>query len=140
MEDEGLRRPTEGLPRVGILAAGELDVEAAAEFTGLGQRGDAERTDGRIAGPAAHPPEALLEHELEDHLSLGGHPAVSVEDEDQIPVVSAEFEAPGADAADGGAGARRFEPQVRLEPSQSPEFTSPGRRRYVQVGSGGLLN
>ena len=118
MEDEGIRRPTEGLSRVGMLAAGELDVEAAAEFTGLGRRSSAERTDGRIAGPAAHPPQLLHEHELEDHLGLGGHLPVSVEDEDQIPVVSAEFEAPGADAADGGAGARRFEPQVRLEPKE----------------------
>lgn len=49
---------------------------------------------------------------------LGGRPPVGVEDEDQIPAVRAEFEAPGADAADGGAGVRRLEPQVRLEPKE----------------------
>ena len=36
VEDEGLRRPTEGLPRVRILTTGELDIEAAAELTRLG--------------------------------------------------------------------------------------------------------
>jgi hypothetical protein len=101
-----------------MLAAGELDVEAAAELSGLGQRGGAERTDGRIAGPAAHTLQLLLEHELEDHVGFGGRLPVSVEDEDQVPVVSAEFKAPGTDAADGGTGARRFEPQVPLEPEQ----------------------
>ena len=116
VEEEGLRWPTEGRPRVCIFAASQLDVETAAEFTGLGQRGQTEQTDGRIGGPAAHPPQALLEGELEDHLGLGGHAPVAVEDDDQIPVVRTEFEAPGTDAADGGAGARRVEPQVRLEP------------------------
>jgi len=118
VQDKRLRRPTERRPRVRILAAGELDVKAAAEFTGLRQCGGAECADGRIAGPAAHLPDALLEHEIKDHLSLGGHPPVSVEHEDQIPVVGAEFDAAGADTADGGAGACRFEPQVRLEPEE----------------------
>ena len=51
-------------------------------------------------------------------VSLWGHPRVSAKDRGQLPVVSAEFEAPGADMADGGAGARRLEPQVRFEPKE----------------------
>jgi len=65
----------------------------------------------------------LLELELEDHLGLGSHPPVPVEYEDQIPAVSTEFEAAGADAADVCASARRVEAQVPLcNPSLCPEF------------------
>lgn len=118
VKDEGLRRPTEGRPRIRILAAGELDVEAAAEFAGLSQRGGVERADDWVARPATHPPEALLEQELEYHLALSGHAPVAVEDEDEVPTVSTEFEALGTNATDGGAGARRVEPQVGLEPEK----------------------
>ncbi|PIV81605.1 hypothetical protein COW53_03500 [bacterium CG17_big_fil_post_rev_8_21_14_2_50_64_8] len=101
MDDKGFRRPIEGFPRVGILATGELDVEAAAEFTGFGRRSGDERADDRVAGPAAHPPEALLEFEFEGHLGLANHPPVGVDNEDQIPAVSAEFDAPGPDEDPG---------------------------------------
>ena len=43
---------------------------------------------------------------------------VRVEDEDQVPVVSAELDSPGADAPDRGPRAGRFEPQVRLGPKE----------------------
>lgn len=82
---------------------GEFDVEAAAEFTGFGRRTDAERSCRRIAGPAAHPPGAILEHEFKHHLGLLANPSLAVKDDDQFPLIRTEFEAPGTDSADAGS-------------------------------------
>lgn len=115
VKDERLRRPAEIHSGGGVLTAGQLDVEAAAEFTGSGQSGAAERADGRIGGPATHSSQAVLEEQVEDHLRFGAHPPLVIDDDHQVPAVGSEFETAGTDVPDGGAGAARVEPEVRLE-------------------------
>ena len=51
-DGERCRRPIDSLPRLGILAGGEFDEEAAVEFVGAGPRGGAEKAGGTICGSA----------------------------------------------------------------------------------------
>ena len=67
-DGERCRRPVGSLPRLGILAGGEFDEEAAVELIGACSRGGVERTSGRICGSVAQShlsaPETQREHEV----------------------------------------------------------------------------
>ncbi len=111
-DGERCRRPLDSLPRLGILAGGEFDEEAAAEIVGACPRGGAELADTGIRRSAvqSHPPapETQREHEVR---SWSDAPfAVGLDGE--IPAVGPELEAVVFDAADLGATARVVEPQL----------------------------
>ena len=97
VKNDGMRRPTDGLPRTRILAGRKFDVEATAQLAGIDECYAAESTNGRITGLTTHPSNSVLKHELELDLRLSGHLSSSVELDDEFPVVSTELETPRID-------------------------------------------
>jgi hypothetical protein len=111
-DGERCRRPLDGLPRLGILAGGEFDEEAAAELVGACPRGGAEIAGGTICGLAAQShlpaPKTQREHEAR----LWSDPPFAVGLNEEVPTVGSELDAVVADAADLGATTRVVEPQL----------------------------
>ena len=111
-DGERCRRPLNSLPRVGILAGGEFDEEAADELVGAGALAGAEIAAGAICGLAAQShlpaPQSQREHEARPWCD----PAFAVSLDQEIPTVGAEFDAVVSDAADPGSTAPVVEPQL----------------------------
>ena len=111
-DGERCRRPVGSLPRLGILAGGEFDEEAAAELVGACPRGGAEIAGGTIGGSAVQShlpaPETRREHEMRPWRD----PPLAVGLDEEFPAVGVELEAVVSDAADLGTTARVVEPQL----------------------------
>ena len=106
------RRPLDSLPRLGILAGGEFDEEAAAEFIGACPRVGAEIAVGTICGSAVQShlpaPETRRKHEMRHWRD----PSFDVGLDEEFPAIGAELEAVVSAPADLGARARVVEPQL----------------------------
>lgn len=111
-DGERRRRPIDGLPRLGILASGEFDDEAAAELVGAGPRRGVEIAGGTICGSAAQShlpaPESQREHEVRTR----SDPPFAVGLDEEVPTVGPELDAVVFDAADLSATACVVEPQL----------------------------
>src|SRR5258705_7231882 len=128
-DGERCRRPLDSLPRLGILAGGEFDEEAAVKLVGACPRGGAEITGGGICGSAAQShlpaPESQREHEARPW----SDPPFAVGLDEEVPSVGSELDAVVSDAADLCATARMVEPQLAggtVELSHDPIREDPG--------------
>jgi len=111
-DGERCRRPVGSLPRLGILAGGEFDEEAAVELVGACPRGGAEIAGGPICGSAVQSQPPAPETQREHEVRPWSDPPFAVSLDEEIPAVGGELEAVVFDADDLGARARVVEPQL----------------------------
>ena len=103
-----LNRPA----RVGVLAAGEFDEEAAGEFLGTGARGGAEIAGRTICGAAVQSHLPAPESDGEYEMRRLSDPPFGVGLDREFPAVGAELEAVWSNANNLGAVAGVIETQL----------------------------
>lgn len=134
-DSERRRRPLDDLPRLDILAGGELDEEAAVKLVGTCPRGGAEIAGGPVCGSAAQRPLPFRELHRVDKARPWSDPLFAVGLDEEVPAVGAEREAVVFDAADLGATARVVKPplaarlQLLLERGREEPEEGPGEAR-----------
>lgn len=111
-DSERCGRPVGSLTRLGILASGEFDEEAAADLVGACSRCGAEKARGTICGSAVQSHLPATEASREDEMCRWSDPPFAVRLDDEFPAVGTELEAVLFNAADPGARARVVEPQL----------------------------
>ena len=117
---ERCRRPRDVLPRLDILAGGQLDDEAAIHLAGSLRRGGLERASGPICWSATQAQLSFCELDREQETRSWSDPPFVVGHDEEVPAFGAELEAIVFDAADFGAGAQVIEPQfIGREPEDA---------------------
>jgi len=111
-EGEWRRRPIDGLFRVGILADGEFDEEAAAEIVRACPRGGAEIAVGTICRPAIQSHLSAPKTRRKNEMRPRSDPPFAISLDQEFPAVGVELDAIVSDAADPGARTRVVEPQL----------------------------